>query len=163
MDVCLQMSSITTNDDFMHFVHSFPITEIIPNLYLGSKFNIERLEHIPYEITYAVNVGTHHAYPLGDHGIHTYYTFMIDDTEHDLSTVEDNIEHVIDVIDRGLEAGHKVIVHCYSGMNRSALAIVAYLIRKFGLDSIEALLHVRGIRPFVLRNPTFVKYLLYFK
>jgi protein-tyrosine phosphatase len=70
------------------------------------------------------------------------------------------LDEALERIHEALSAGESVIVHCYSGMNRSALTCAAYLIRHIGLSPSDAILHIRSSRPFALSNPAFVEYLL---
>lgn len=173
-----QMATITLVDYILHmadveygvatisnaeFIHGYPITNVCNNLYLGSKFSIERSEHRAADITCAVNVGGVHAYPMADHGIEQYYTFAMEDDFEDIRTVIAYIDEALEKIHTALMAGENVIVHCYSGMNRSALTCAAYLIRYMNLDPADAILHIRSGRPFALANPAFVRYLMHMR
>lgn len=55
--------------------------------------------------------------------------------------------------------GHKVLVHCNAGRNRSSL-LSALIVRKyFKISGLEALNYVRERRPEAVANPHFEKYL----
>jgi hypothetical protein len=57
-------------------------------------------------------------------------------------------------------AGRRVYVHCYAGVSRSALVVVAYLMARDGLSRDAALAVVRLRRPRVQPNPAFMELLL---
>ncbi len=58
-----------------------------------------------------------------------------------------------------MEDGHRVLVHCTSGRNRSGL-IVALVVREVvGLSGAEAVTFVRARRPGALTHPAFVAWL----
>lgn len=158
-DVEHGVASVSSAD----FIHAYPITHVCNNLFLGSKFSIERSEHRTHDITCAVNVGGVYAYPMADHGIEKYYTFAMEDDFEDVRTVVAYIDEALERIHTALMAGENVIVHCYSGMNRSALTCAAYLIRYMNLEPADAILHIRSGRPFALANPAFVRYLMHMR
>jgi protein-tyrosine phosphatase len=59
-----------------------------------------------------------------------------------------------------MDAGHKVLVHCHSGMNRASLVSGLTLVAK-GMTSEEAVDTLRERRdPNVLNNETFLRWLL---
>lgn len=53
--------------------------------------------------------------------------------------------------------GHRVLVHCRMGLNRSAL-VIATALTYLGMNGAEALSHLRGIRPGALFNETFAEH-----
>lgn len=143
----------------MDFVHRFPITQVAPGLYLGSKFSVERGDHRDHDITAAINAGGHYAYPLVDHGIRLYRTWSLEDSA-DLTSVEHHLNDILEELHAMITSGHRVLVHCYSGMNRSALVCAAYLCRAYHLRPADAIRHVQSERPFALQNSSFRMYLL---
>lgn len=52
------------------------------------------------------------------------------------------------------------LVHCAAGRNRSVFVVALALTRITGRSGVEALEHVRRVRPGCLSNPDFVDYLL---
>ena len=49
-------------------------------------------------------------------------------------------------IDRCLESGGKVLVHCNDGMSRAPSLVIAYLMETYGIDFKAALNHVQQRR-----------------
>ncbi|KAL8100265.1 uncharacterized protein LOC141683475 [Apium graveolens] len=74
---------------------------------------------------------------------------------HDVS-ISRYFDDCFDFIDEAKERGGKVLVHCFAGISRSVTVIVAYLIKKRGLRSSEALEHVKSKRAIASPNPGFL-------
>jgi hypothetical protein len=159
VDALLGLDSAVRSGHTMEYVHSFPITAVAPGLYLGSKFSVERGDHQDLGITAAINAGGHHAYPLVDHGIRLYETWPLEDSD-DLTSVSRYLDDILRNLQQMIRAGHSVLVHCYSGMNRSALVCAAFLIREHHFRPADAIKHVQSERPFALQNASFRMYLL---
>ncbi|KAH3767674.1 dual specificity protein phosphatase 1 [Pelomyxa schiedti] len=66
----------------------------------------------------------------------------------------------IAVIDKALQDGENILVHCAWGMSRSATVVIAYLMYKFGINLTEAMRHVRDSRPIATLNPGFKQQLV---
>jgi len=85
-------------------------------------------ELAPYEKTlrdeanvYEVEV-KHHRFPIGDFGLPT----------------PKQMKTILDTIDEGLEAGHKIYLHCWGGIGRTGTTVGCYLVRH-GRSGEEAL------------------------
>lgn len=88
------------------------------------------------------------------------YSHMIVQIEDDPN--EDLLQHfdrMVEFINEGLESGGGVFVHCAMGKSRSATAIIAYLMWKFGFDRDAALEQVCEGRPVCSPNPGFMEQL----
>lgn len=70
-----------------------------------------------------------------------------------------HFERMADFIESGLVGGGGVFVHCAMGKSRSAAAIVAFLMRRFGYGRDEALRQVCEGRPVCSPNPGFMEQL----
>jgi protein-tyrosine phosphatase len=76
---------------------------------------------------------------------------------------EENIsKHFFDVhaaIQRAIDKGHRVIVHCAAGISRSATLVIAYLMIENHWTFQEAFDYVRKRRSIINPNPGFIKQL----
>ena len=62
-------------------------------------------------------------------------------------------------IEKGVQAGGRVLVHCFAGVSRSATVVVAYLITHRGMTYDQAIAVVREKRPKVNPNVGFLEQL----
>lgn len=62
-------------------------------------------------------------------------------------------------IDNALASGGNVLVHCYFGVSRSATLVAAHLMKKHGLNSLQALDRLRARRRYVGPNEGFLQQL----
>ena len=69
------------------------------------------------------------------------------------------LNKVVDFIDEQRQAGRTVYVHCMAGVNRSAAATAAYLMRENGWSREQALAFLRSKRPQVQPDPELVRLL----
>ena len=67
---------------------------------------------------------------------------------------------VADFIERAIESGGRVLVHCFRGFSRSATMVVAYLMIKKSMMLPEALKIVKKRRPSVKPNSGFISQLM---
>lgn len=58
-----------------------------------------------------------------------------------------------------IAAGERVLVHCHAGVSRSATIVLLYLMLDRGHTLVEALLHLRRVRPQVQPNRGFLRHL----
>lgn len=66
----------------------------------------------------------------------------------------------VDWIDTQHQSGKRVYVHCYAGVSRSGMVVVAYLMKKHRWSRDETLEYVRSRRPITRPNPAFMELLL---
>ena len=57
------------------------------------------------------------------------------------------IPKIIEKIDYHVEKNHKIYIHCYAGMQRSAILVVAYLMKKHDIEKDEAIKKLKIKRP----------------
>ena len=58
------------------------------------------------------------------------------------------MQHLLNILDQALEAGHTVYVHCWGGVGRTGTVVGCYLVRH-GMTGDEALDWLRGVWPSV--------------
>ncbi|KAL1946227.1 hypothetical protein VTO73DRAFT_15354 [Trametes versicolor] len=81
----------------------------------------------------------------------------VDDT--DSSDILQYFVPAVIFIQAELDNGHGVLVHCQTGINRSASIVAAYLMVSQGLDPEGALGTIRRVRPDVQRDDDFIRQL----
>jgi hypothetical protein len=69
----------------------------------------------------------------------------------------DWFRRVVGFIDARRRAGRTTYVHCLSGMNRSGMVVVAYLMYEHGWDREQALAFARSKRPQIEPNSTLMR------
>ena len=71
----------------------------------------------------------------------------------------DLFEEARAAVERLLDAGHHVVVHCLAGRNRSATVAALVVRSRCRVSGAAALAHVRARRPNAVANPVFEAYL----
>lgn len=74
--------------------------------------------------------------------------------------IGDYFDRTYNFINRHLEQGYNVYVHCVAGMSRSSTIVVAFLMKKFGMSVEEALSFVKDRRPIIRPNNGFLHELI---
>jgi len=74
-----------------------------------------------------------------------------------------HFNEAVDYIQKTLDSGGKLLVHCFAGVSRSSSCIIAYLIREKGMNFQKALTFVRMKRPIVCPNIGFQRQLMDFE
>ncbi len=124
-------------------------TLIIDNLYLGNLLGATDLEFLQRErIQAVVNCTT-------DQEFHPYFNnkaqirIPVEDSRdsENLHKFRDLLYNAVDFIEREIEQGHPVYVHCYWGLMRSATVVAAYLIKKYQYTPGEATAFIKQKRP----------------
>jgi hypothetical protein len=86
--------------------------------------------------------------------------FRIDDADPPQPGTFELAAEATEVVDRYLRRGHRVLVTCNLGQNRSGLVVGLALVRSFGLGGAEAVARVREARgPRALSNRAFAEWL----
>ena len=126
------------------------ISEVVSGLFLGDRAAAERP---PAAVKRVVNVTQkcpcHHA------GAIQYLHIDIDDNDN--APIFKYTEQASAFIDEGMKAGEGVLVHCQSGMSRSATIVIAFLMSRRGLSLADAYEAARRVRPVVLPNRGFFR------
>lgn len=76
----------------------------------------------------------------------------------DTSSEKINIyfDEIAEIIDKELNEGNKVLVHCFAGISRSASIVIAYIMKKYRWSYSKAYVFVKTKRPIVDPNFGFV-------
>ena len=71
----------------------------------------------------------------------------------------DWLREQVDFVEKERSAGHPVYIHCYAGINRSAMVTTAYLMAHNHWSRDDALKYIRSKRPIVSPIPAFMELL----
>ncbi len=85
-----------------------------------------------------------------------YLVVPVKDKPGEAKCLAERLDNCFDFIDRGRQAGGRVLVHCLQGISRSPTVVIAYLMRKRGWSLDEAMAHVRKVRGVVAPNSGFL-------
>lgn len=72
-------------------------------------------------------------------------------------------ESVYKIIEHERSVNRPILVHCRAGVNRSAIMILYYLMRKYGADYNDVFDVLSRLRPIINPHPIYVQYALYAK
>ncbi|GMH97043.1 hypothetical protein TrST_g5968 [Triparma strigata] len=122
-------------------------TQIEPNLWLGNFYDALQRHHFKY----IVNCTTV-AYDLD--GIQLSFMNIEDDESENIGS---HLPRQTTWISGCIQAGGSVLVHCEHGVSRSATVIIAYIMKERSMTAIDALQHVRNLRPCVCPNENFLE------
>lgn len=66
------------------------------------------------------------------------------------------MNRILDIVDEGLDQGHKVYVHCWGGSGRTGTVIGCYLVRHGipGEEALKEISRLRAVIPADLRRPS---------
>lgn len=90
------------------------------------------------------------------HSVRHMYIKANDDTHTTLAPV---FEYAYKFIEENMQHRRPVFVHCRAGMSRSATIVLYYLMRKYHLSLMDALVYLKSRRPIVRPNNAFLEQL----
>lgn len=125
---------------------------IMPGLYLGNA-----AAAMSDEFTAIVNCS-----PTGCLTNRDYYDDSINYIECDISFDGVLPARVENFITQQLSIGRKVLIHCTSGMNLSAVVAIAYYMVEADVGLVTAVQHCFSCRPIILTSDCFVRKLIEF-
>ena len=129
----------------------FDMNEIEPGLFLGSliaaKNSVKLAEH---GIDCILSVGMMIPNIIG---LNDYDRFII--TDEPDSDMSEFFDRGIEFIERNLTKNNKILVHCFAGVSRSATIVAAYLIKKYKIDTEQAISMIREKRYIIDPNRGF--------
>ena len=104
-----------------------------------------------YKISHIVSMLDFDIYEAGHFKDYKHMHVRIDDDPNE--NMLEHLEATNDFIENALSNGGAVFVHCAMGKSRSATIVVAYLMRKYGKTTDEALAQLCEGRPVCEPNP----------
>lgn len=130
------------------------LNEVIKNLYITNYYTANNEELLKsYNIKNVVSL-----YPnLLSQDFNQLY-IEIDDVIS--ANIEQYFQKSYDFIDKALENGERVVVHCHMGISRSSSIVIYYLMKKFGIPYEKAYNFLKTKRYIIQPNLGFVKQLL---
>jgi predicted protein tyrosine phosphatase len=124
--------------------------EIIPGLWLGNVHSSTDIDfHKTYNIMSIFNCTKDLKFPKKHNPSQKHFRLPV----HDNLQPEEIIQmgnlsfEIVAMLDRELEKGKTVLVHCFAGAQRSAAVVAMYLIYKFNMTPQESILYIKKIRP----------------
>jgi len=132
-----------------------PMTKVHPNLYIGNEdnsndadlLNSKGITHILSLIGHQSSVGkvVRKQYVMHDKG---------------RSDIKDVLDEVYEFMESGQKENNNLLVHCKLGQNRSAVVVIAFLMKKFKKTLHRAHRDLRKVRPIIQVNVDYAKQLL---
>ena len=123
------------------------MSEIVPGLYLaGLSEVIEEAENKALGVTHILNVASEINADRSEDYDYKHCGVGDDDESDDISKILDECAEYVRV---GLADGGIVMVHCWSGVSRSAIVAMAFLVRHRCFSAADAYHRVLGKRPIV--------------
>ncbi len=127
-----------------------PPTKIIDNIYIGCIDSVNEVELKNLGITNIIIAGNR--LKNDNHNNFDYIELMIND-----SLEQDIIESVSicnNYIDSSLNS--KFLIHCYSGISRSASILIGYIMHKLNMNYDDAYMFVKDKYPKAYPNESFI-------
>jgi hypothetical protein len=155
-NLVLATLAITRNHD-ARWTDMQPV-EFLPNLYLGSYYDIFNFEHkvrvsILEDFSLLNLFDENTATNLCDEKLEIHAN---DDAATDIMAHFDKVRDFLDA----QSADNIKFIHCVAGMNRSATLATAYYIQKTSKPLLQAIQYMVALRPIILRNENFIKQLV---
>jgi len=134
---------------------SYPMTEILPRLYLGNAFNAR----VYYELNnkdVKLIINCTEEFPnffQDDLNIEYINIPILDENNTDISkyfdTIADKIHNYLS------KTQSSILIHCFMGASRSVAIMCAYLIKYNNMTVEDALAHIESLRPLINLNVDF--------
>uniref|UniRef100_A0A914PSF3 protein-tyrosine-phosphatase n=1 Tax=Panagrolaimus davidi TaxID=227884 RepID=A0A914PSF3_9BILA len=94
--------------------------------------------------------------------IHYKFIFMMDMLSQDLLG-NNLLDDALKYIDKVLNSGGSILVHCEVGVSRSIAIVAAYLMKKHEWNPSKAILFIQNSRPIACPNQSFIRQLAIFR
>ncbi len=114
--------------------------EIIPNLYLSNYRDVVNSLDSDSEF-FVMNCTKDLPMVQTKYGGTRLY---VDDSPTSEKTMTKNLPLMVKYIDDQLKKGHKIVVHCYAGQQRSAAVVATYLMMKKGFSYEDAIKFIKS-------------------
>lgn len=106
----------------------FPMTEIIPGLFLGNNGDAQNLSLLnEKEIRAILNISQHIPCYFSDEKLFDYLQVHCQDTPHE--NILQHFDAAVHFIHEYLSKSQSVLVHCHAGISRSPSFVIAYLMK----------------------------------
>ncbi|KAG0643747.1 protein-tyrosine phosphatase-like protein [Tuber brumale] len=146
--------ALITKDRTLPCARYRSMNEILPTLYLGDcKAILDPITLLSSGVTHVLSLRQSPVYMRHQVNV-KHCQIFIDDTED--TWLLDSLNAAMDYIERAMESGGIVLVHCQEGRSRSASVVIAFLMKHFRVSFEEAWGYVRRRRPVAGPNPGFV-------
>lgn len=136
-----------------------PYTRVYPNLFMGSKRAIEDTD--PGDFDVHVSMAAEIKPPRSMRGVYESYHIALYDAPWDFASHPEEAIKLVEIsrdLAMMVKSGHKVLVFCNMGMNRSGL-MSALILMQMGYPWRKALKTVRKRHGCTMSNPSFVDFL----
>jgi len=134
---------------------AFPMTKVLSNLWIGTfddasnetLLKLNGITHILSLVGHRSSIDwvEHKHYPMDDHG---------------KTDIKSALEEISEFIKIGQKGDNKLLVHCQSGQNRSAVVIIAFLMIMNKKTLYRAHRELKKVRPIVQVNVHYAKQLM---
>jgi protein tyrosine phosphatase len=133
------------------------LSTVIERLYLGGLDDLTLVNLNSFEITHILSVIDDFDYsPIAKGSITRKVLYIPDDH---FADIYQYFDECIDFIDEALKNNGKVLVHCALGVSRSPTVVMAYLMKKCGMEIGSAYSHLKSVRPKIHPINNFLKQL----
>lgn len=149
------MNYQNNNEKTRKKIYNEPI-HIIDNIYIGNIDSIDYNKLKELNITNIIICGKNLKNDI--HNNFNHLEFLIDDS------FEQNIIDHIKISNKYIDENKdkKILIHCYSGISRSASFVIGYLMYKLKLNFADAYNYIKKIYPKAIPNENFIKQLTNF-
>jgi len=132
-----------------------PMTKVHSNLYIGNQENSNEVDLLNSKgITHILSlIGNQSCVGKVERKIYP----MHDDGRSD---IKDVLDEVYEFMESGQKEDNNLLVHCKLGQNRSAVVVIAFLMKKFKKTLHRAHRDLRKVRPIIQVNVDYAKQLL---
>jgi protein-tyrosine phosphatase len=139
------------------------LVELHPNIYvrrhtkyIAAERLIKKLhkKNVKLVVNVTPTIDNLFAQSAGADGIMYHHVPMLDNSYMPINDVRQLVQRVVEEVMRG----NRVMIHCNQGNNRSPLIAILAIINLTGCEPIEAIRQAREIRPGILKNKFFERY-----
>ncbi len=132
-----------------------PPNYVIDNIYLGSqKSGVDVNQLFELNIRYVLILGKG---MKGNFDQIIYKIIEIDDSLE--QNISNYMKEALDFIDESQKKNSNILVHCVSGISRSASIVIAYIMDKYKMNYDQAFSYVKTKRTTIRPNTNFVEQL----
>lgn len=124
--------------------------QVIEGLWLGNKQASQDAQFLKTnDITVIVNCTKDLPFLENPEVPTIKYRVPIDDNlqQQEINNMVSWLAKLCPIIDKHHKQGHKILIHCYAGMQRSAIMMLSYLYQYHGMSANHAYYHIKHVRP----------------